>query len=368
MVSLTSTRGPDTSRERGQSDPVSTLPPLDIAALPLTAIILDYRAREEFGAIDALAEDIREHGLLHPIVVDAQNHLVAGERRLRAVKSLGWEVVPVRRLGVLTAQARLEIELSENLHRKDLTPYEHSKVIVQLGELARAAATKERELREDSPRNAAGRPSEPGSLRDQQRRTGIGEWQLREAARHVEMVKHYRELAPLSRAAAMRAADDLDALPTAERTGYRVQLLGGAHSPLFLARLHADAEAARAEPPPTPPPPAADESPVAPAQTPGTPTPAPLADRLDAFALREAYLSVESRARGLLRLRPRAVVRTLSAADLVERRGFFKRLRSWLEEFEGLLGPGERHAGAADGRRVPDAAAAAIGTPLEESR
>ena len=51
--------------------------------------------------------------------------------RLEACKILGQSRVPVRLLGELTEQERQEIELEENLRRKDLTPYEQARELVR---------------------------------------------------------------------------------------------------------------------------------------------------------------------------------------------------------------------------------------------
>jgi ParB family chromosome partitioning protein len=52
-------------------------------------IIVGERHRKDMGDISALAASIREVGLLHPIVITPDGELIAGERRLRAVESLG---------------------------------------------------------------------------------------------------------------------------------------------------------------------------------------------------------------------------------------------------------------------------------------
>ena len=53
------------------------------------------RSRKDMGDIDSLAASIQDVGLLHPVVVTPENVLIAGERRLLAVKQLGWTTVPV---------------------------------------------------------------------------------------------------------------------------------------------------------------------------------------------------------------------------------------------------------------------------------
>ena len=73
-----------------------------------------------------LAESIREHGVLQPIVVTELLdgfELVAGERRLRAARLAGLERIPAV-IRQLDAAARLEVALIENLQREDLDPIE----------------------------------------------------------------------------------------------------------------------------------------------------------------------------------------------------------------------------------------------------
>jgi len=75
------------------------------------------------ASIEELAENIREHGLLQPIVVKDTGRfyqIVAGERRWRACQLIGMETVPVRIVDPTDVQDELNIALTENLQRKDL--------------------------------------------------------------------------------------------------------------------------------------------------------------------------------------------------------------------------------------------------------
>ncbi len=87
--------------------------------------------------LEALAASIKEHGVLQPIVVrkiGSRYELIAGERRLRAVKSLGIGSVPsvVRSFD---EQQSLELALIENIQREQLNPVEtaaaYEKLITQ---------------------------------------------------------------------------------------------------------------------------------------------------------------------------------------------------------------------------------------------
>jgi ParB family chromosome partitioning protein len=76
--------------------------------------------------INVLAESIKEHGVLQPILV-IQNgdryQVIAGERRLRASRKAGIDRIPARVLSAADQQAQ-EINLRENLDRVDLHPIE----------------------------------------------------------------------------------------------------------------------------------------------------------------------------------------------------------------------------------------------------
>jgi ParB/RepB/Spo0J family partition protein len=73
-----------------------------------------------------LANSLREHGLVQPIVVRAKGdryQLIAGQRRLAAARRLGWGRVLVRVLEVDDRQMS-EIAIVENLQRRDLDALE----------------------------------------------------------------------------------------------------------------------------------------------------------------------------------------------------------------------------------------------------
>jgi ParB family chromosome partitioning protein len=84
--------------------------------------------------IDALADSIREHGVLQPVIVTETldgYRLVAGERRLRAARRAGLERIPavVRQLA---DHQHLELALVENLQRSDLGPIDEARAFRQL--------------------------------------------------------------------------------------------------------------------------------------------------------------------------------------------------------------------------------------------
>jgi ParB family chromosome partitioning protein len=79
------------------------------------------RIRKDFGDIEELAADIAKNGLINPPAVTPDLELIAGERRLRAIKHLGWPQVEVNVMTVRDALHQFELEVSENENRKDFT-------------------------------------------------------------------------------------------------------------------------------------------------------------------------------------------------------------------------------------------------------
>lgn len=90
-----------------------------------------FQARREFSEqeLAALAQSIRENGLLQPVTVrklsDGGYELVAGERRLRACKLAGMERVPAL-LWEGPDPKSAALGLLENLQRADLNPFEQA--------------------------------------------------------------------------------------------------------------------------------------------------------------------------------------------------------------------------------------------------
>lgn len=89
-------------------------------------IIVRRRVRRDLGDLSPLMESMRLHGLIHPILVNRNNELIAGERRLESAKRLGWKSVEVSVVNKSDELERLEVELDENLQRKGLNPDEVS--------------------------------------------------------------------------------------------------------------------------------------------------------------------------------------------------------------------------------------------------
>ncbi|UUZ91310.1 nucleoid occlusion protein [Paenibacillus sp. P25] len=112
-----------------KADEVKSVPVNDIVPSP-------YQPRTIFDdeRIDELCQTIKTHGVIQPIVVrvrDNRYELIAGERRWRAVKKLGYETIPAIIREFNDSQAA-SIALIENLQREGLTAIEEAIAYQQL--------------------------------------------------------------------------------------------------------------------------------------------------------------------------------------------------------------------------------------------
>ncbi len=85
--------------------------------------------RQRIGSVDALADSIRDHGLIQPILVrrlgNKDFQIIAGERRYRAAMKAGMREIPCIERDTPRNES-LELALVENLLRDDLTPFEEA--------------------------------------------------------------------------------------------------------------------------------------------------------------------------------------------------------------------------------------------------
>jgi ParB family chromosome partitioning protein len=118
--------------ERTSTDEVKNIPVQNIMPSP-------YQPRTVFDddRIDELSQTIRTHGIIQPIVVRVRNNtfeLIAGERRLRAVKKLGLDTIPAIIREFNDSQAA-SIALIENLQREGLSAIEEAAAYQKLIEI-----------------------------------------------------------------------------------------------------------------------------------------------------------------------------------------------------------------------------------------
>jgi ParB/RepB/Spo0J family partition protein len=97
-----------------------------VAMLPTDVVDVGTRFREDLGNVQELAESIKKYGVINPLAVkhlgDDRYDLIAGGRRMAAIKLAEVEQIPVRIYDrELTEEEFRSIELEENIQRKDLT-------------------------------------------------------------------------------------------------------------------------------------------------------------------------------------------------------------------------------------------------------
>ena len=101
-----------------------------LTELPLTQITPDpNQPRRDLGDLSGLTDSITEMGVVQPIIVTVTGYeayrIVAGERRYTAARAAGLTTIPAIVRSV-EEQERLALQLIENLHRKDLNPFEEA--------------------------------------------------------------------------------------------------------------------------------------------------------------------------------------------------------------------------------------------------
>ena len=123
-------------------------------------IVVGDRIRKDFGDIQELAEDIKENGLINPPVVNKEYVLLAGERRLRACKMLGWPQIEVRMMDTRDAEHELRIEITENELRKEFTWSERLEYARQLERIESVKAGERMTLGVNDPQGQTGKTRE----------------------------------------------------------------------------------------------------------------------------------------------------------------------------------------------------------------
>ena len=108
--------------------------------LKISDITCEDRAREDLGTEEQWEEfkkSISEKGVLQPITVSSDLKLLAGGRRLTACSELGILTIPAIVRAVEDTIDEKEIELIENIHRKDFTWQERARLTAEIDVLYR---------------------------------------------------------------------------------------------------------------------------------------------------------------------------------------------------------------------------------------
>ena len=108
---------------------------MKVKNVKISDIKIGKRFREDLGSLISLEESIKEKGLIQPITVSEDLKLAAGGRRLAACKNLGLKTIPAVIRKITDELDSREIEMFENLHRKDMTWQEQIRLTARIHEL-----------------------------------------------------------------------------------------------------------------------------------------------------------------------------------------------------------------------------------------
>lgn len=136
LESLIPTSAPPEDSDASESIPLESGIPLEVSIDAIQPNPWQPRTRLDEHQLQELAQSIRTHGVMQPLVVtktdeDGRYTLIAGERRWRASKIAGHSHVPVV-IKDVTPQAMLELAIVENVVRADLSALEEAHAYKQL--------------------------------------------------------------------------------------------------------------------------------------------------------------------------------------------------------------------------------------------
>lgn len=136
--------------------------------IDINKVTVGKRIRKDYGDITSLADDIEDRGLINPPVVTPDYELIAGERRLKAMKKLDYRQIEVRVMSVEDYEHQLKIEISENEERKAFTYSERMDYAKQLEriEVKKAKDRKTSKLKQNKDTVTDQGPERKGETRD----------------------------------------------------------------------------------------------------------------------------------------------------------------------------------------------------------
>ncbi len=92
--------------------------------ISVNSVVVKERVRSDMGDLTTLMDSMQKFGQMSPIVVTRKNELIAGHRRLLSARRLGWYTIDAVVVDRDSPADKLEMELAENVNRKDFSPEE----------------------------------------------------------------------------------------------------------------------------------------------------------------------------------------------------------------------------------------------------
>lgn len=160
----------------------------------ISEIIVDDRIRKKTGNIKELVDDIKENGQIQPITVRVDDggsyRLVAGFRRLTAMKALGMQQIEAYVISEADEEKLLRMEISENEVRESFTRSERMEYIKRLEEIEKKKAKERQGTRADMVENSPPSKKSRDAVADQ---IGISSNTI---AREKKIIEHKDQIDP----------------------------------------------------------------------------------------------------------------------------------------------------------------------------
>ena len=101
----------------------------------IDSVVVGERIRADLGELEPMMESLRRHGQFSPILITPASELIAGHRRLESARRLGWTSIEAVVVDECTEEARLQLEIEENVQRKQLSNDELAAAVARLDRL-----------------------------------------------------------------------------------------------------------------------------------------------------------------------------------------------------------------------------------------
>ena len=160
---------------------------IEIREIDISKIVIKKRSRNDLGDIKSLQDSIASVGLLHPIAVNSNGKLITGYRRLIAAKKLGWNKIKATLFDGLTELDEFDIELQENLKRKDFNPVELAEMLSKRKEIYERLHPEIRKGGDRKSKKFKGRIPSFDFTTDTSQKTGISETVIKETLQLTEL-------------------------------------------------------------------------------------------------------------------------------------------------------------------------------------
>jgi ParB family chromosome partitioning protein len=102
----------------------------NIIEIETDKITIKRSVRENYGDLQSLVSSIQKLGLIYPVIIDKNNILISGNRRIEACRESEINIVPAIKLEIeYDSPEALEIQADDNLCRLPLTSHDFDELI-----------------------------------------------------------------------------------------------------------------------------------------------------------------------------------------------------------------------------------------------